>query len=271
VEALARWRHPVHGLLPPADFVPLAETTGLIRSLTRRVMDLALAQCEAWSRAGLDLPVSVNVAVADLLDVDLPAQILAGLERHQLPPSALMIEVTESSVFSDPARIHELLMRVKQVGVGISLDDFGTGFSSLGHLKNLPAEEIKIDRSFVTSMTSSATDLAIVLATIQLAHRLGKRVVAEGVEDENTWQRLTSAGCHLIQGYTLSRPMPAHQLEPLLNQLAARHAHPTSTARTNLARRATQATKNRPRTSRSLLASTEGIADALPHAEGGAA
>lgn len=224
VEALARWRHPVLGLLQPDVFVPLAENTGLVRSLTRRVTDLALAQCNAWHRAGFDLRVSVNVAVADLLDVDLPGQILAALERHELSTSALVIEITESSLFSDPVRIQDVLTQLEAHGVLLSLDDFGTGFSSLGHLKTLPVGEIKIDRSFVAQMTTNSADSAIVHATIQLAQRLGKCVVAEGVEDYETWKQLADAGCHLVQGYALSRALPAAELAPLLAELAVRQA-----------------------------------------------
>jgi len=235
VEALARWRHPVHGLLLPDDFIPLAETTGLIRSLTRHVIDLALAQCNTWRRSGLDLHVSVNVAVADLLDDDLPAQVTAALEQNQLPPAALVIEVTESSVLSDPVRIHNVLARLDELGVCVSLDDFGTGFSSLAHLKSLPVGEIKIDRSFVTQMTSNAADAAIVHATIQLAHRLGKRVVAEGVEDQNTWRRLATAGCHLVQGQALSCALPPQKLAPLLDELAIREPGARVAANANAA------------------------------------
>jgi diguanylate cyclase (GGDEF)-like protein len=200
VEALVRWRHPVHGLLLPADFVPLAETTGL-------------AQCAAWRRAGLYLRISVNVSQADLLD-HLDDRVAAALDRHQLEPRAMVIEVTESAVLSDPTRARAMLIRLERLGVGLSLDDFGTGFSSLEHLKTLPVTEIKIDRSFVTEMTLA--DVAIVEAITQLAHRLGKRVVAEGVEDRNTWRRLATAGCELIQGYVLSRPLPPEELEATL-------------------------------------------------------
>ena len=221
-EALARWQHPTHGLLLPDVFIPLAETTGLIRALTRKVMDLALTQCAAWRAAGLDLHVSVNFSVADLLDVDLPLQVAADLERHHLPPAALIIEVTESAVFTDPIRIRDVLTCLDQLGVGLSLDDFGTGFSSLGHLKSLPVGEIKIDCSFVAAMASNAADSAIVNTTIQLAHRLGKRVVAEGVEDQETWQLLTTAGCQTVQGYGLSRPLPAQELASLFDELAVR-------------------------------------------------
>jgi diguanylate cyclase (GGDEF)-like protein len=230
VEALARWRHPVHGLLLPEVFVPLAETTGLIRSLTRQVMQLALAQCAAWRQEDLDLSVSINVAVVDLLDEELPQQVAAALDRYNLPPSALIIEVTESSVFSDPVRIRDVLIRLDRLGVGLSLDDFGTGFSSLGHLKNLPVAEIKIDRSFVAQMASNSEDAAIVHTVIQLAQRLSKRVVAEGVDDEETWRLLALAGCHLIQGYALSRPLPAKELARLLNQPTVPHTDATGAA-----------------------------------------
>jgi EAL domain-containing protein (putative c-di-GMP-specific phosphodiesterase class I) len=222
LEALARWQHPLHGLLLPDLFIPLAETTGLIRALTRRVLDLALSQCVAWRAAGFDLHVSVNFAVADLLDVDLPDEVAADVEHHGLPPSALHIEVTENAVLTDPIRIGDVLRRLDQLGIGLALDDFGTGFSSLGHLKSLPVGEIKIDRSFVTTMTSDRADSAIVHATIQLAHQLGKTVVAEGVEDEKTWQLLEAAGCQFVQGHKLSRPLPADELAPLLEERAVR-------------------------------------------------
>ena len=223
VEALVRWRHPVHGLLLPADFVPLAESTGLIQKLTTRVIDSALAQCAAWRRAGLDLRVSVNVSASDLLD-DLHNRVAAALDRYDLDPSAVVIEVTESAVLSDPPRAGAMLTRLARLGVGLSLDDFGTGFSSLQHLKTLPVTEIKIDRDFVTEMTLA--DAEIVEAITQLAHRLGKRVVAEGVEDGDTWRRLAGAGCELVQGYALSRPLPAAELEATL-----RNDSPTETLR----------------------------------------
>jgi len=222
LEALARWRHPTHGVIPPEVFIPLAETTGLMRALTRHVMNLALEQCSGWRTAGLDLHVAVNFAVADLLDVELPVEVAAALERHRLPPAALVIEVTESSVFSDLERIRDVLVRLDELGVSLSLDDFGTGFSSLGHLKSLPIGEVKIDRSFVAEMSSNAADAAIVQATIELALNLGKRVVAEGVEDEATWRRLAAAGCHMIQGYECSRPLPAKELVTLLEASAVR-------------------------------------------------
>jgi diguanylate cyclase len=224
MEALARWWHPRHGLLQPANFIPLAEASGLIRALTRHVLDLALAQCAAWRREGFELQVAVNVTVADLLDIALPVEVAAALERHRLPPEALVIEITESSVFSDPVRIRAVLDGLDELGICLSLDDFGTGFSSLGHVKSLPITEIKIDRSFVEDMTTSSADAAIVHTMIELANRLGKRVVAEGVERDETWQQLASAGCHLIQGYILSRPRPALELAALLEEHGLRTA-----------------------------------------------
>jgi EAL domain-containing protein (putative c-di-GMP-specific phosphodiesterase class I) len=217
VEALVRWRHPVLGLLQPRRFVPLAETTGVIRRLTTQVMDIALEQCAAWRQAGFDVTMSINVSASDILDADLPQRVATALDRHDVPAAALVIEVTESSVLGDPVRVHDVLASLDQLGVSLSLDDFGTGFSSLVHLKTLPFDEIKIDRSFVTTMTSNPADSAIVAATIGLAHRLGKRVVAEGIEDDETWRRITAAGCDLIQGFALSPPLRAKELEAVLN------------------------------------------------------
>jgi diguanylate cyclase len=233
VEALVRWRHPVLGLLQPLDFIPLAETTGLIRRLTGQVMDIALAQCATWRQAGFDVYVSINVSASDLLDADLPQHVAAALKRHGLPATALVIELTESSVLADPVRIHGVLTRLDQLGVGLSLDDFGTGFSSLAHLKTLPVDELKIDKSFVTRMTSNPADSAIVDATIGLARRLGKRIVAEGVEDHETWKSIATAGCHLVQGFVLSPPAQSKELETLLNQFETRirpFTSPTATA-----------------------------------------
>jgi diguanylate cyclase (GGDEF)-like protein len=222
VEALVRWQHPEQGLLPPLLFVPLTEQAGLARALTRKVLDLALRQCSAWRRAGRDLHVAVNTTVADLLDAQFPVEVQAALARHALPPQALVLEVTENSVMSDPVRINDVLARLGELGVRLSLDDYGTGYSSLAHLNTLPVCEVKIDRSFVGRMGSSRGDAAIVESTIQLANNLGIRAVAEGVEDEATWERLIELGCELVQGYALSRPVPALELEPLLDAFAQR-------------------------------------------------
>jgi EAL domain-containing protein (putative c-di-GMP-specific phosphodiesterase class I) len=213
VEALVRWRHPERGMLSPAIFLPLAEQAGLMRTLTRRVLGDALAACRVWRDVGHDLHVSVNVTATDLLDAELPIEIAAALADHDLPAEVLVVEITESSVMSDPVRIGEVLARLADLGVGLSLDDFGTGYSSLTHLRALPVGEIKVDRSFVGRMATDSADAVIVRATIRLAHDLGMRVVAEGVEDEATWAQLAALGAELVQGYALGRPVPAAELE----------------------------------------------------------
>jgi diguanylate cyclase len=216
VEALVRWRHPTRGLIPPVEFVSVAEQAGLGRALTRRMLELALTQARAWREAGLDLHVAVNTTVADLLDTHFPDEVAATLAEHGLPPEVLVLEVTENMVLSDPVRIGDVLAKLGELGLGLSLDDFGTGYSSLTHLKALPVGEVKIDRSFVARMTSDPVDAAIVEATIQLAHSIGSRVVAEGIEDQLTWSSLVANHCELVQGYALSRPLPAAELEQLL-------------------------------------------------------
>jgi diguanylate cyclase (GGDEF)-like protein len=216
VEALARWIHPERGTIAPDQFIAVAEQAGLGRALTRRMLELALTQVKAWRDAGLDLHVAVNTTVADLLDASFPAEVAATLARHGLPPDALVLEVTENMVLSDPVRIGDVLAQLGELGLGLSLDDFGTGYSSLTHLKALPVGEVKIDRSFVARMTSDPVDAAIVEATIQLAHSIGSRVVAEGIEDHTTWSSLVANRCELVQGYALSRPLPAAELEGLL-------------------------------------------------------
>lgn len=226
VEALVRWRRPDGRLVPPNEFVAAAEHAGLSRTLTRRVLGIALDQLATWRRAGHHLHVAVNTTVADLLDVDFPKEVAEALGARGLPPDALVLEVTESSVLSDPGRIGNVLAELGEMGIGLSLDDFGTGYSSLTHLKSLPVGEVKIDRSFVQQMNTAPTDAAIVHATIQLAQTLGIRVVAEGVEDDITWQSLARLGCQLVQGYVLSRPVPAAQLEQQMLAAASRLAPP---------------------------------------------
>jgi diguanylate cyclase (GGDEF)-like protein len=218
VEALVRWHHPVRGSIPPDAFVTLAEHSGLGRALTTRVLDLALDQCRDWQAAGRQLDVAVNVTVADLLDADFPDDVTAALDARGLEPSALIIEITERSLFSDPVRISSVLAALSERGIRLSLDDFGTGYSSLTHLRTLPVAELKIDRSFVAQMASDPADAAIVRSTIELAQALDMTVVAEGVEDEETWRLLADAGCQLIQGYALARPAPAADLAALLGR-----------------------------------------------------
>jgi diguanylate cyclase (GGDEF)-like protein len=216
VEALVRWQHPTRGLISPAEFVTVAEQAGLGRALTRRMLYLALKQIRVWRDAGFDLHVAVNTTVADLQDTQFPAEVAATLEAHGLPPEALVLEVTENMVLADPVRVGDVLAQLGELGLGLSLDDFGTGFSSLTHLKSLPVGEVKIDRSFVGRMCTDPVDAAIVQATIQLAHSIGIRVVAEGIEDQVTWSSLVANECELVQGYALSRPLPAPDLETLL-------------------------------------------------------
>ncbi len=209
VEALARWRRADGRLAPPSEFVGPAEHAGLSRELTRRMVELALAQLRRWHDAGHELQMAVNTTVADLLDATFPDEIEAALARHGVPAEALILEVTESSVLADPERITAVMQRLCELGVELSLDDFGTGYSSLAHLKALPVGELKIDRSFVSRMCSDSTDAAIVYALIQLARKLDIRLVAEGVEDRWTLDALRVLDCDLIQGYLISRPLPA--------------------------------------------------------------
>ncbi len=207
-EALVRWQHPDLGLLPPSDFMPIVEQTGLIGPLTRHVLERAVAQCAAWRHAGHDLTVSVNLSVRNLLDSDLSPLIADLLKIYRLTPEALELEITESMLMSDPDRSLVTLMRLSQLGVGLSVDDYGTGYSSLANLRRLPIDELKIDRSFVSPMLSDESDLIIVRSTINLGHDLGLKVVAEGVEDEATLHRLEKLGCDLAQGYHFSKPLP---------------------------------------------------------------
>jgi diguanylate cyclase (GGDEF)-like protein len=208
-EVLLRWAHPVHGWLPPDEFIPLAEHTGLIVPLTNYVFDHALRQMGAWRAQGLDLGVAVNLSARTLIERDLPDRIEAMCQRWAVPTNRLVLEITESMVVADPARALPILARLHELGVEIAVDDFGTGFSSMDYLKRLPVKEVKIDRSFVTTMASDARDAAIVRCTIDLARSLGLRVVAEGVETPDVRARLTTLGCDQAQGFSFSRALPA--------------------------------------------------------------
>jgi EAL domain-containing protein (putative c-di-GMP-specific phosphodiesterase class I) len=213
VEALLRWHHPDYGFVPPDEFIPLAEHTGLIRPLTRWVLAASIAQCGTWQRRGLHLNVAVNLSVRALLDVGLPEEVEGLLREAAVPPTALTLEITESSIMADPARSIGVLNRLADLGIMLSIDDFGTGYSSLSYLKKLPVGEVKVDRSFVMNMSADPDDAVIVRSTIDLAGNLGLRVVAEGVEDQATWDQLTLLGCDAAQGYFLGRPMPVLQLD----------------------------------------------------------
>ena len=208
VEALVRWDHPERGLLSPGEFLPLAEHTGMIRPLTRYVMDAALADCAGWAQEGLRPGVSVNLSARDLLDADLPREVESLLSKHGVDPTLLEVEITEHTILTDPERARIVLERLRDLGVRLSIDDFGTGFSSLGQLKRLPVDVLKIDRSFVLNMEHDDNDDVIVRSTIELGHNLGLRVVAEGVETQETWGRLAQLGCDTAQGFFISRPLP---------------------------------------------------------------
>jgi diguanylate cyclase (GGDEF)-like protein len=220
VEALVRWEHPTRGLLPPDEFVPLAERTGAIADLTRWVVDTALAQHRAWRDAGVDLPIAVNLAAANIVDLTLPERVAHMLERHGVSGDRLECEISEHTVMADPRRSMAILERLRGLGVRLSLDDFGTGHSSLSYLKRLPIDEVKIDRSFVMGMTNDDNDAAIVRTTIDLARNLGLEVVAEGVETEAILRDLSDLSCDVAQGFYLSKPLPAADLDGWLGDQA---------------------------------------------------
>jgi predicted signal transduction protein with EAL and GGDEF domain len=218
VEALARWHHPEYHAIPPDEFIPTAEQTGLIKSLTRWVLVVACRQWEAWQRAGVRLSVAVNLSARNLQDPTLPDQIADVLSTYGMPPSALHLEITESAVMTDLQRAKEVLTRLRELGTRLSIDDFGTGYSSLGYLKDLPVHEIKIDKSFIQGVTKEGHGAAIVSSIIDLSHHLGLEVVAEGVEDHATWERLAALGCDAAQGYYMSRPLAPDALTSWLSE-----------------------------------------------------
>jgi diguanylate cyclase (GGDEF)-like protein/PAS domain S-box-containing protein len=211
-EALLRWHHPVHGFIPPDEFAGVAEHSGLIRPLTQWVLETALDQAARWKREGISLGVSVNISARNLLEDDLPSRLEALIALHGLAPHLLTLEITESVIMRDPDRSLETMLRIREQGIGIAVDDFGTGYSSLAYLMRLPVNELKIDKSFVMSLDQEAASATIVRSTIDLAHRLGMQVVAEGVESEAIWSRLKKLGCDLGQGYHFSRPVAAAEL-----------------------------------------------------------
>ncbi len=207
-EALVRWEHPVHGLIPPNDFVALAERSGASADLTRFVLGQSISSCAKLRAAGIELVMAANLTSRDLLDPELPSVIAGLLESHGLPGSSLVLEITEGSVIVDVDRATQNLARFRELGCRTSVDDFGTGYSSLSFLRRLPIDEVKLDRSFVAGSTLNANDEAIVRATIRLVHDLGLEVVAEGVEDNRTVDLLRSLSCDRFQGYLVSRPVP---------------------------------------------------------------
>ena len=213
VEALVRWVHPRLGFVPPLEFIALAEDSGLMGSLTAFVLDQALAQCARWRAAGHVLTVAVNISTSDLLDLSFPDAVAGTLRRHELPAEALILEMTETTAIADFERSQLAIQGLHDLGVVVSVDDFGAGFTSLAYLGSLAVRELKLDRSFITRLaeTGQGRDLALVSATIELAHALGLRVVAEGVETEQLVRFATRLGCDTAQGYHYARPLPADE------------------------------------------------------------
>jgi diguanylate cyclase (GGDEF)-like protein len=225
MEALLRWQDPDHGPVAPDEFIAIAESTGLIAPLSRYVLEVAVDQARAWVDHGMTLGVAVNLSVRNLLEPGLVDRVDRLLAAAGVPPGLLTLEITEGAVMTDPAAAIAVLHQLSGAGVRLSIDDFGTGYSSLAYLKRLPVDEVKLDKSFVIGMTIDPNDAAIVRSTVELARNLGLRMVAEGVEDAETWQALAAMGCELAQGYHLARPMPADQatawLRRHLKELAA--------------------------------------------------
>jgi diguanylate cyclase (GGDEF)-like protein len=221
VEALVRWQHPERGLLHPDQFIPLAERTGLIRPLGQWVLEAALAQCRAWHDQGLEVQMAVNLGAYSLDDRALPRAISGLLERYRVPARLLRVEITETTLMRDPENARQVLEELRATGVRVSIDDFGTGYSSLAYLKRLPADELKIDRSFVQHMALDAGDTAIVRSVIALGHELGLLVTAEGVEDAASLEWLRTFGCDCAQGYFFARPLDAEAATGWLRALQA--------------------------------------------------
>jgi EAL domain-containing protein (putative c-di-GMP-specific phosphodiesterase class I) len=215
VEALLRWRHPEHGMVPPDEFVAIAERTGLIGALTAFVLRSALSQCARWRREGHELCVAVNLSVRNLLDLNLPRDLGRMLALAGVEPGWLTLEVTESTIM-DPRRGVQMLERLAAMGVRLSIDDFGTGYSSLAYLQRLPVHELKVDRAFVMGIGSDRNNAEIVRTIVDLGHNLGLSVVAEGVEDQVCWDALRAMGCDVAQGYALSRPIPVSAFDQWL-------------------------------------------------------
>lgn len=212
VEALVRWQHPDRGLLAPDQFLPFFEKSALTAELTLEVLRCALADRDTWLEAGLDLALSVNLPPSALLDPELVRGVTRLVTRHGVTPGSLVLEITESAIMFDIERAQRALADLRSLGVELSLDDYGTGYCSLTYLRDLPLQEIKIDRSFVNWLAPGTPDEDIVATTLDLAHRRGLRTVAEGVENNEAWDLLREQGCNLAQGYLMCRPVPSAEL-----------------------------------------------------------
>lgn len=216
LEALVRWHHPKHGYIYPDEFIPLAERSGLIKPLSMWVLRQAPKQWAEWYKDGIDVAIAVNLSVRDLFDVQIPEKLDSILKEYHMPAARLVLEITESAMMEDPDQSKSILMTLSQMGIKLAIDDFGTGYSSLAYLKNLPVDEIKIDKSFVLDMDNDNDDATIVRSTINLGHTLGLSVVAEGVENQTILDMLTSLECDYAQGYYMSRPKSADDIKTWL-------------------------------------------------------
>ena len=213
VEALVRWIHPERGFMPPDDFIPLAEQTGNVQKLTQWALDTAIAQARAWQDANIDIIIAVNLSARDLTNRKLPDQIAALLNQYGVAANRIVLEITESAIMDDRDNAMAVLTALNKMGHTLSIDDYGTGYSSMAYLKALPVQEIKIDKSFVLKLASNAEDEILVRSTIDLGHNLGLKVVAEGIEDEESLQILKKYGCETGQGYFISKPVPPEDIE----------------------------------------------------------
>jgi diguanylate cyclase len=233
VEALVRWQHPTRGLLAPAAFIPIAESTAVIHPLTEEILRLALVQARTWLDRGWTIPIAVNISARSLLDLTFPGKVERQLSTIGVPAHMLSIELTESAIMTDPGGAMIVLNTLNDMGVSLSIDDFGTGYSSMAYLKSLPVRELKIDRSFVFGMTANDSDVVLVQSAIDLGHNLGLHVVAEGVEDATTQGLLASMGCDLMQGYYINRPATAGDFEPWLADHIPANPSPTKVGTTH--------------------------------------
>ncbi len=225
VEALVRWHHPARGVVPPIDFIPFAEQTGYIRAITQWVLAEGISQCAVWRSEGLHINVSINLSARDVMDTTLPDRVAALLQVHGCAAQWITLEITESAILDDPGHAVENLQRLSALGCKLSIDDYGTGYSSLAYLRRLPLNELKIDKSFVMGMVRDASDSVIVRSTIELAHNMGLVVVAEGVEDEATLERLRTLGCDIVQGFFLSRPLAADLVQAWMEGPVSKRVH----------------------------------------------
>ena len=216
VEVLSRWNHPVYGFVSPEKFISLAEQTGLINDLTSWVLDKSIAQVSMWHKLGNKLIVAVNLSVFSFKNPDFIGEVSSILKKYNFPGESLKLEITESAMMENPLQATEVLTELHSMGIKLSIDDFGTGFSSMTYLKQLPVDELKTDKSFIIGLDEDKNNDAIVRSTIDLAHNLGLKVVAEGIETKTVNDLLHKYKCDMAQGFHLSRPMPAEQLEQLL-------------------------------------------------------